>query len=183
MVCLALMLGFRTLGMLNGRGSAYARTPTPLWGIHEVESFTSDGVERPPLTTDASRWRVLVIERSGLASVRFMDDSVQDYLTSVDMDAAIVTFVQNPDTTVTTAGATRLAYDPNIIEDRFEQAMEEGSAGTFVLGFSRSPGGSLTLDGQWGNSAIEVRTARADGSDFPLLNRGLRWVQYSPYFR
>lgn len=115
MVLLALTLGFRVIGMLNGRGSAYARTPTPLWGIHEVESFTSDGVERPRLITDATHWRTVVIERSGLASIRFMDDSLQDHLTSVDTDAATVTFLRNPDTTVTTAGATRLAYDPAII--------------------------------------------------------------------
>ena len=41
-----------------------------------------------------------------------MNDVVHDYLTSVDTANGTVTFVANPDTTVTTAGATRLAYNP-----------------------------------------------------------------------
>ena len=182
MVCLVLTLGFRTFGLMNGRGSAYARTPTPLWGIHEVESFAVDGVERAPLITDAKRWRTVVIERSGLASIRFMDDSVHDYLTQVDTAASTVVFLPNPDPTITTAGATRLAYDPNIIDDRFEEATEEGSK-AYRLQFSQAADGRLTLGGEWGDSSIEVLTSRVDESDFLLLNRGFHWVQSYPYFR
>ncbi len=183
MVCLVLTLGFRMFGMLNGRGSAYGRTPTPLWGIHEVSSFSSNGVEMPPLTTDAARWRRVVIERSGLASIRFMDDSVKDYLSSVDSAAATVTFVPNPDETVTAAGATRLAYDPNLIQSRFEEAMDAGVAEAFVMAYSQARNGDLHLSGQWRDSGVEVQTTRVDESAFLLQTRGFRWVQSYPYFR
>ena len=86
------------------RGMASARIPTPLYGIYEVESFSSNGNVLPPLLTDGTRWRTVVIERSGLASIRFMNDVVVDYLTSVDPGSRTVMFLANPDTTVTTAG-------------------------------------------------------------------------------
>ena len=92
--------------MANGRLHDYGRTPTALYGIYDVESFTSNGALLPPLLTDAKRWRTVIIERSGMASIRLMNDVVHDYLTSVDTANGTVTFVANPDTTVTTAGAT-----------------------------------------------------------------------------
>ena len=48
----------------------------------------------PPLLTDGTRWRTVVIERSGLASVRFMNDVVVDYLTSVDPGSSTVCFLR-----------------------------------------------------------------------------------------
>ena len=35
-----------------------------LYGIHDVERFVADGEEVPPLLTDESRWRALVIDRT-----------------------------------------------------------------------------------------------------------------------
>ena len=183
MVCLAITLGFRVLGLLNMRGDQYNRVPTPIWGIHEIATFVSDGEMRPPLLTDAGRWHTMVIERSGLASVRYMDGSIEDYLTDVDTVASQVTFVLNPDTTVTTAGATRMAYDPGYIEGAFERAMEGGAEGVYSLGFTLGPDGDLTLSGDWDGGSIEVQTDRRDERDFLLLNRGFHWVQYYPYFR
>lgn len=183
MIGLAITLGFRVVGLANGRGDAYARTPTPLYGIYEVESFTSNGNLLPPLLTDGSRWRTLVIERSGLANIRFMNDVTIDYLTSVDSVNNSVTFLANPDTTVTTAGANRLAYDPNEIADRFAQAQEVNTDDAFTLEYAGPQAARLTLRGRWGADSIDVSMTRVDEADFLLLDRGLNWVQYYPYFR
>ena len=139
MTCLAITFAFRAVGLANGRGQSYRRTPTVLYGIYNVESFTFNAALLPPLLTDARRWRTVVIERSGMASVRLMNDEVLDYLTRVDAATGTVTFVANPDRTVTTAGATRLAYNPRLIEVRFEQAIEaDPDAGlTLVLAAGR----------------------------------------------
>ena len=137
MACLVITFAFRALGIANGRGQSYSRTPTPVFGIYEVESFTSNEVLLPPLLTDARRWRMVIIERSGLASIRLMNDEILDYLTSVDTSNGTVTFVANPDTTVTTAGATRLAYNPHLIDVRFEQAIEANPDAGLMLAFSR----------------------------------------------
>ena len=183
MVCLVLTLGFRAVGLLNGRGQAYNRTPVPLYGIYEVESFTFNGALRPPLSTDAIRWRTVVIERSGLASIRLMNDVVVDYLTSVDTTDSTVTFVANPDTTVTTAGATRLAYNPRLIEERFEQALEVDPDAGLKFEFSRPAADRLALSGRWESDSIGVELRRVDESKFLLLNRGFHWIQPYPFFR
>ena len=183
MTCLALTFAFRAIGIANGRGQAYRRTPTALYGIYEVESFTSNGALLPPLLTDARRWRSVVIERSGLASVRLMNDALHDYLTSVDTVNGTVTFVANPDSTVTTAGATRLAYNPRLIEVRFEQAVEADGTAGLTLEFSRPADDRLALRGRWGNDSIDVQLRRIDESDFLLLNRGFHWIQPYPFFR
>ncbi|MFT4604402.1 MAG: hypothetical protein ACI9W4_001133 [Rhodothermales bacterium] len=183
MVLLALTLAFRAFGFLNGRGSAYARTPTPVWGIHEVQSFMAKGEARPPLLTDTDRWRTVVIERSGLASIRSMDGSVVDYFTSVDTAASTVTFMPNPEPSITTAGATRWAYDPGLIKRVFEDAVEDGALGAVMLDYSLSNAGELSLSGLWAGDSIAVAMARVDESDFLLLTRGFHWVQDYPFFR
>lgn len=183
MVCLAITFAFRVVGLANGRGQAYSRTPVAIYGIYEVESFTSDGVLLPPLLTDAKRWRMVIIERSGLASIRLMNDVIHDYLTSVDTENGTVTFIANPDTTVTTAGATRLAYNPRLIEDRFKQALEADADAGLMLAFSRPADDRFALSGRWGSDAINVELRRVDESKFLLLNRGFHWIQSSPYFR
>ena len=183
MACLVITFAFRALGIANGRGQTYNRTPTPVYGIYEVESFTSNGVLLLPLLTDARRWRMVVIERSGLASIRLMNDEILDYLTSVDTANDTVTFVANPDTTVTTAGATRLAYNPHLIDVRFEQAIEADPDSGLMLAFSRPADDRLVLTGQWESDSISVQLKRIDESRFLLLNRDFHWIQYSPFFR
>jgi len=183
MACLAITLALRVVGLANGRGSQYARTPTPIHGIYDVESFTLNGAALPPLLTDTRRWRTVVIERSGMASIRLMDDDITDYLTSVDDANGTVTFLANPDSTVTTAGATRWAYNPRLIENRFDQALKTTADAGVTLDFSTSDGGALTLHGQWGSDRIEVQMTRVDESEFLLLSRGFHWVQAYPFFR
>jgi hypothetical protein len=118
-----------------------------------------------------------------MASIHLMNGVVHDYLTSVDTRNGTVTFVANPDTTVTTAGATRLAYNPRLIEDRFEQAIEANADTGLMLEFSRPANDGLALSGQWESDSISVQLRRVDESKFLLLNRGFHWIQSYPFFR
>ncbi len=183
MTCLTITIAFRLLGMVNGRGQAYRRTPVELHGIYNVATFTSNGDLLPPLLTDEKRWRTVIIERSGMASIRLMNDRVLDYLTSVDSANGAVTFLANPDATVTTAGATRLAYNPRLIEQRFEEAIEADADAGLMLEFSRPGEDLLDLRGQWGSDSIDVQLSRVDESKFLLLSRGFHWIQSYPFFR
>jgi uncharacterized membrane protein YphA (DoxX/SURF4 family) len=183
MTCLVITLGFRLIGVANGLGRSYKRTPVPIYGIYEVESFSLNGTLLPPLLTDETRWKMLVIERSGLASIILMDNEPSDYLTSVDSTNGTVTFVTNSDETVTTAGATRLAYDPRIIERRFERSIEADSNAGQLLEYSRSEPDELALVGQWRSDVIEVQLKRIDESEFLLLSRVFHWIQAYPFFR
>jgi uncharacterized membrane protein YphA (DoxX/SURF4 family) len=183
MTCLAITIAFRLIGIANGRGKAYRRTPVEIYGIYNVESFTSNDELLPPLLTDEMRWRRVIIERSGLASIHIMDDSIFDYLTSVDSENKEVTFLANPDETVTVAGANRLAFDPRQIEKRFEKAIENDEDAGVTLEYSREDDGRLVLRGQWKGDLLDVQLSRVDESEFLLLNRGFHWVQDYPFFR
>jgi hypothetical protein len=57
------------------RRMVHAVTPAPngLHGIWAVETFTIDGSERPPLLTDATRWRKLVVSPWTFV-IRYMTD-------------------------------------------------------------------------------------------------------------
>ena len=124
MACLTITRGLRLFGMVNARGNSYNRTPVAIYGIYEVETFSSHGTLLLPLLTDEIRWRTLIIERSGLATIRFMNDVNEDYLTSIDTENGTVSFIPNFDESITTAGGTRQAYNPGQIERRFERAIE-----------------------------------------------------------
>ncbi len=183
MACLAITLGLRLFGVLNGRAQSYSRTPVALYGIYEVESFKSDGNVLPPLLTDESRWRMLIIERSGLASIRFMNDEHADYLTRMDDEGGTISFVPNFDVSITAAGGTRQAYNPRQIERRFERAIESNPDSGQMLKYTQLEDLTLDLTGSWDGSVIEVRLRRIDESKFLLLNRGFHWIQEYPFFR
>jgi hypothetical protein len=51
----------------------------PLYGIWEVDELTVDGKVRPPLTTDAERWRRLIFANPGQLAVQRMDDNRDRY--------------------------------------------------------------------------------------------------------
>jgi len=51
----------------------------PFYGIWTVEELETDGVARPPLLTDATRWRRILFEYSGFVSLQLMDGSRSEY--------------------------------------------------------------------------------------------------------
>ena len=51
----------------------------PLYGVWTVEELEADGVARPPLLTDATRWRRMVIDYPGYISFQHMDGSRSGY--------------------------------------------------------------------------------------------------------
>lgn len=58
--------------------------PSPLAGIWNVDEMTVDGVARPPLTTDVTRWRRWIVEGKELVSIQNMDDRQIRYLLTLD---------------------------------------------------------------------------------------------------
>jgi uncharacterized membrane protein YphA (DoxX/SURF4 family) len=56
----------------------------PLYGLYEVETFTRNGQELPPLLTNSTRWRKVAMTWPEYLSVRMMDDSVSGYGAAYD---------------------------------------------------------------------------------------------------
>lgn len=70
----------------------YPPPPGPLAGIWSVETWREDGVEHPPLTTDAVRWRKLILD-GGRGEIRRMTDERVRIGAAVDAAARTITVV------------------------------------------------------------------------------------------
>ncbi len=123
----------------------------PLYGIWNVEKMTIDGVERPPLLTDAQRWRRLVVDRATDVAFIRLDDSVVRYRVAADPDASALT-LSNP----------------------------ADKAWTAHLAFQRPEPERLILDGTMGGHAVHLETRLFDRAKFNLVSRGFHWVQQFP---
>jgi hypothetical protein len=95
----------------------------------------------------------------------------------------MIQFLPNTDTTVTGAGATRLAYDPATVERRVRPLLEDRSSVPITLSYQRTSANEIVLTGRWKGDTIAARLRRIDESQFLLLTKGIRWVQSYPYFR
>ncbi|MEO8701679.1 MAG: DoxX family membrane protein [Kofleriaceae bacterium] len=70
--------------------SEYRDRTAPLGGIWAVETWTADGIEHPPLTTDAERWRKLAVNPHW-ATIRSMTDATTNVRIAVDEVARTLT--------------------------------------------------------------------------------------------
>jgi uncharacterized membrane protein YphA (DoxX/SURF4 family) len=55
------------------------RPKTPIYGLYEVETFTRNGAEAPPLLTDATRWHWLYAGSARRIVVIFMNDQRKNF--------------------------------------------------------------------------------------------------------
>lgn len=69
-----------------GNYSQYFLHPVrpPLYGLYDVEGFRLNGQEVAPLTTDATRWKRVILQFPTNATVRMMDDSTRGFQATYD---------------------------------------------------------------------------------------------------
>lgn len=129
--------------------------PTPaLYGIYEVEGFLRDGEDRPPLITDAARWRRVIFNKRKVMSVQLMSDAMQRF---------------------------RLVNDPAKQTLALSSVGEPSQK--FELAYSRPDADHLVLSGTVMNDALTVRLRHVDDVSFPLVTRGFHWINEAPYNR
>jgi hypothetical protein len=183
-----LLVGQSVWGGVTGGWDLYrqfgaGRERPEIWGIHDVESFAADGEELPPLLTDETRWRALVVdralpivwrelERPGRITVLHMNGSRSYHSVVLDQEAGTITRVPDEQPTL-------------------EAAREAGVEITDVLSYEWTPGGSepdfepgvLRVTGTWRGREIEARLLERDLSGLELSGRGFRWINELPYNR
>ena len=125
-----------------------------LYGLYEVDTFERNGEERPPLTSDYTRWRRLIIERGNRAVVQMMDNSQQYYEMKVDTTDHYMT-INLPDDT-----------------SRVD-----------TLHFSYPDSTHLLLQGLLQKDTMKIVMKVRKKENFQLMNRGFRWVSEYPYNR
>ncbi len=132
------------------------RTGTPpLYGLYDVESFSRDGVNAPPLLTDAKRWRTASATRWKTFVTTFMDGSTKRY---------------------------RIAYDE---ATQTMTLTEWGEDEETKHTLSAIPGddGTLHIVGKLAGEQLDVLLRERDPAQFLLKRRGFNWINEYPYNR
>jgi len=114
---------------------------SPLYGIWNVDEFVVDGEVRPPLVTDASRWRRVIFDDPGLVGIQLMSDSRQRYSVQVDPERGTLELKRRD--------------DPNW---------------RAAFSYYRPEPGLVTLEGQCDGRRIRTQLRRQDKPEFPLIN-------------
>jgi len=126
----------------------------PLYGIWMVDEMEVDGVARPPLLSDPTRWRRVIFDFPGSASIQYVDDSRHRY--NIELDPKKGTMQVSP------------RLEPNV---------------KYTLSYQQSGSGPLTLEGTLEKQKIRARLHRVPDSSFLLFNRGFHWINEYPFNR
>lgn len=162
------VVGLLLLGMTGAQNWRQWRQPTPeLYGIYQVEGFSSEGYARDPLLTDELRWRRVVVDRPFHVSdpvvltIQHMDDSFEMYGGTIDPARHVIDLHHRIalGTYVETPVRVRLTY-------------------------WWPASGRLVIDADdYTGHRIHAWFTQLDPTSFPLLERGFSWVQEQPYNR
>ena len=153
------LIGANLYGALNTLKTypyiAAATAKVPLYGIWNVEQFTVDGQPRPPLLTDATRWRRLIFEFPELVSIQNMnEDRGAFYTAKIDLTAKLLALTKSSD--------KKWKAD---------------------FTFAQPSPAEMVLDGSMDGHKVHAQMQLFDRSKFLLVTRGFHWIQDHPFNR
>lgn len=154
-VLIAGFAGMSLFGAWQATKTRGSRAPkAPFYGIWNVEELEVDGQVRPPLVTDAGRWRRVVFDRPETLGILFMSDARERFVMALDPARKTMALSKRDDP----AWKATLSYE--------------------------QPGpGDLRLAGMVDGRKVRARLRRTDESSFLLLNRGFHWINEYPFNR
>jgi uncharacterized membrane protein YphA (DoxX/SURF4 family) len=141
----------------------------PLHGLWDVDEFTLDGTERPPLTTDTVRWHHVAITRgftSPMIGLYPMKGYGTYYPVAIDTDAKTLTL---------TLAGPRPGEPPSAFRFSYRELREGVIAIDGEL--------NLKVDGSIGRKKIQVVLRQQGDEKFLLKSRGFHWINELPYNR
>lgn len=156
-------LVFRTLFLLVVLGASLYQSyeqrkgiyqHSPLYGVWEVEEFSTDGELRPPLAADETRWRRVIFDRRRAFSVQSMTDEVRRYLLEQDTEKKTISMTRFPD---------------------------RNAKGT--LNYDEPEPGLLTLAGDFDGRRVQAKLRRVEQPQLLLTSRGFHWINEFPFNR
>ncbi len=141
--------------VMQQRKTYGSAAPKPfLYGIYNVESMRLKGTTLPPLTTDSTRWKQMIISYEGYARVKKMNDSIANF------------------TTVFNNKKKEL-----VLKSTAKDSLK------YVLNYNVIGKDKLVISGLRDKDSISVSFKKKDLKDFRLINRGFHWVNEYPYNR
>ena len=130
--------------------------PEPaLYGVYEAQDFIKNGDTIPPLITDESRWRYLIIDRDfrrSNSAIKDMTGQIKKYNTKIDTISHTMEFVLTGDSLV-----SEMSYQ--MVDNR------------------------LMLEGIMDGDTLSISCERYKRDDFLLHSRGFNWINETPYNR
>lgn len=129
--------------------------PKPaLYGIWNVDQFTTDGQPRPPLLSDQARWRRIIFDRYDLATLDRMTDPRAFYTAAFDEKKNTLALTQRR------GGKMNLSFS-----------------------VARPAPERLILDGPIDGHKTHIELRLETDHPFPLKTRGFHWISEFPYNR
>lgn len=145
----------------------------PIYGLYEVETFTRDGQDLPPVTTDSTRWRKFIADTPVNVTISMMDDKLANYKSAYD----------GSKNTLTLSPITPCDFPSGAPLSREARGCPADEARKSTLTYSRPDPGHLTLKGTFEGAPLSVQLRRIDESKFLLLSRGFHWINELPLNR
>lgn len=140
---------------LESRAKYGDDAPKPaLYGLYDVEEFVYNGDTLPPLTTDTTRWKAMMVNWDGYVSFRSMEDKWKTYKCQLDtVDYTMEINKRRGDDT------THYFVDYSLVDS------------------------VMTVDGVLFGDSLHIEMKQRDLSKFRLTSRGFNWVNEYPYNR
>jgi hypothetical protein len=152
---IAFTVGFGTYQIVeSSKQYGDAAPKTPLYGAYFVKSFVVNNDTVPPLVTDSTYWKHLIIQWGEYAQIRFLNDTTRGYSMTIDTVARTLYLKQRLDTT----NKSLLNYQ--LIDEK-----------------------NMLLKGTIKNDSVAILLNRKTEKDFRLMNRGFRWINEYPFNR
>ena len=136
---------------INRRQRVIHRAKPALYGVYNVTKFVKNGKEVPPLLTDTTRWKRLLIDYSTWVSVMGMDDRYHRYLVKTDTIKKQIVFSTRKDT-----------------------------VNKYTMSYERM-GKDLKLSGVLKKDTLNITLQHYPLKHFDLIQRGFHWVNEKPY--
>jgi hypothetical protein len=129
--------------------------PKPaLYGIWNVDQFTTDGQPRPPLLSDQARWRRIIFDRYEFAALDRMTDPRAFYTATLDEKKNTLTLSQR-----------------------------RGAKLNLSFSVTRPAPDRLTLDGPIDGHKEHIELRLETDHNFLLKTRGFHWISEFPFNR
>jgi len=129
------------------------RSQPPLYGIYNTELVIRNNDTIPPLTTDTTRWKQVIIQTKDYAKIKMMNDSIFNYTFKID------TVLKTVSAYITTDNSNAAGFSYT------------------------KDGDCLLLNGKMKDDSVFLKLKRYDEKRFRLMNRGFHWINEYPYNR
>ncbi|MDB5146776.1 MAG: hypothetical protein JWQ57_796 [Mucilaginibacter sp.] len=126
----------------------------PFYGIYDVESYVVNKDTVAPLATDTVRWRKLIINYVGYATVKRMNDTTASFNFQPDIKKHTIVMFSNTDT----------------LKKHY-------------FTYTEPQNDELVLKGTWDKDSLRIRLKKFDLNKFRLINRGFHWINEYPFNR